>query len=226
VAGETIGIGRCPLKKLTPQRTAAVQQRRPVDPEKKRGNQSHGGEYGIPPSQILGHRQGAQKGGIRFVTQETLLRIRHHEQVFLPCGGEMLLQPGQHGQILSRRFQRSPGLADHNHQSLLWRKPVQHGRERRFIQIVGNPQPGAVISRPVLTGRKGLLQGARSQSRASDTKKQHMPEAAKELLMAPQLETQIPRIGHGQKRQTFSFPGQTGSCLGRPGVAGDSSRPG
>ena len=122
----------------------AIEQGLPVDAEESGRQKPHRRQGGITAAKIVWHfkRRKAELSG--FLTEESLLQIRHHNHVLLPVFAEGFLQPVTGEEILGNRLNGAAGLADGDHHGVSGIKTSEPLRECIGIDIICNPQTASV----------------------------------------------------------------------------------
>ena len=100
--------------------------------------------------------------------------VGNHHHMVMPALAQSVLKPLAHKKILGKGFNGAAGLADADHGRVRRVKAAKQGFKFFSAHVVGNPQAGAVMPRPVLARRKGFLQCPRAKSRTAYAENKHM----------------------------------------------------
>ena len=151
------------------------------------GDEPHRGKDGIPPAQMVRHRQGHDVVAVGLFAQVALLFVGDEQHMLVPRVGERPLQPRLHEKVLGQRFDGPAGFADGDDDGFFGIEGGHLRFEHIGVHVVQNPQPRPLVVREILLREKGLLECACAEGRAADAQHDHMletPELRGERLEA------------------------------------------
>ena len=130
---------------------------------------------------MVRHLQRGQAIARGLLPQITGHGVCNHSHVLAPALAKGVLKPLPHKKILCQRFNGSPGLADAYHGRFCRMQRGKQGFKLFSARIVGNPQAGTGVPRPVLPRGKGFLHGASAKGGSPDAQHQHVPAGSHTL---------------------------------------------